>query len=644
MPSAGKMLLNPVRKGGGVQGIFDPANNYGEIRQVREIDPDEVKIRIIDAKKPYWIEVTDDYVDGDIEETMEGATNFIMVLHDPDGEWSKSGHFHYMEKGKSRIRRAETKVDGIDFRLAAAGRSGDDLTLTFEDALVADMRRIRGPIKATRGKVTRAEFIFSIARRVKGRRIKFFSPELHKKQKVAGMTAEEREEIEERRSEGGRIPRGAKLTVKGKRATWEQIKNMNTVLRVCGEMSAPPQATVAVVVACIVESTFKNLAGGHSTSSGILQLLSSTAKNTDTPARDVEAVVREFLLNGYWKYRPKGAIELANRTHMNAAQIAQACQGSAYPGRYAEYLDEAKKIVDAWGGDFSSEALYQKYEFKIEGREDGWSGCQRIAEEVGWRLFMVRGWLYYISEEDLLSNWARTRISEEHEAIIGHINFDCDAGKAVHEASFQAAIAKWGVPPGTPLVVEDSGVGDGRWLVASVRRKPYAPIADITLRRANPDKPEPRPELRPEQEQEDFVSEGGEAIDAIWKRAKYIHSKHYPYVWGGGHARAGLGPSGGGYDCSGGVAAVLEAANLIPSSWRSGVPASGTMATSWGKPGRGKYLTLWANNGHVYLEVKIDGKWKHLGTGDWGKGWRGMGINTRLHPHGGYTARHWPGL
>lgn len=62
--------------------------------------------------------------------------------------------------------------------------------------------------------------------------------------------------------------------------------------------------------------------------------------------------------------------------------------------------------------------------------------------------------------------------------------------------------------------------------------------------------------------------------------ANRLAAKNYPYVWGGGHAQAGVasvGQKGPGYnghrrgfDCSGSVAAVLAAANLWPAG--AGVP------------------------------------------------------------------------
>src|SRR4051794_1562138 len=66
-----------------------------------------------------------------------------------------------------------------------------------------------------------------------------------------------------------------------------------------------------------------------------------------------------------------------------------------------------------------------------------------------------------------------------------------------------------------------------------------------------------------------------------------------PYKWGGGHGKW----QDTGYDCSGSVSFVLASAGLL-----SGPLASGPLM-SWGEPGKGKWGTIYANQGHVFLEV-----------------------------------------
>lgn len=66
-----------------------------------------------------------------------------------------------------------------------------------------------------------------------------------------------------------------------------------------------------------------------------------------------------------------------------------------------------------------------------------------------------------------------------------------------------------------------------------------------------------------------------------------------PYVWGGGH----LSFASHGYDCSGAVSYVLHGAGLLDTTMVSGQLAA------WGDHGVGRWITIYANAEHVYMEV-----------------------------------------
>jgi hypothetical protein len=68
---------------------------------------------------------------------------------------------------------------------------------------------------------------------------------------------------------------------------------------------------------------------------------------------------------------------------------------------------------------------------------------------------------------------------------------------------------------------------------------------------------------------------------------------HLPYIWGGGHARF----VDTGYDCSGSLSFVFAAAGILRSSMVSGELAN------WGAAGPGKWVTVFANNGHTFMYV-----------------------------------------
>lgn len=104
-----------------------------------------------------------------------------------------------------------------------------------------------------------------------------------------------------------------------------------------------------------------------------------------------------------------------------------------------------------------------------------------------------------------------------------------------------------------------------------------------------------------------------------------------PYRRGGGHGRH----VDRGYDCSGSVAFVLREAGLLsPHKY----PTSGDFLR-WGRPGFGKWLTVYAKRGHVFL--MIGGlRFDTTGSG------RGVGPRWYSSPRrcSGFYVRHIPGL
>ena len=66
-----------------------------------------------------------------------------------------------------------------------------------------------------------------------------------------------------------------------------------------------------------------------------------------------------------------------------------------------------------------------------------------------------------------------------------------------------------------------------------------------------------------------------------------------PYKWGGGHGKW----KDSGYDCSGSVSYALHAAGLLDT------PLDSTGLESYGEPGRGTWVTIYANAEHTYMVV-----------------------------------------
>jgi hypothetical protein len=279
-------------------------------------------------------------------------------------------------------------------------------------------------------------------------------------------------------------------------------------------------------------------------------------------------------------------------------------------------------------------------------REDSWTCLQRLAQEVNWRCFCSAGAVWFISESELRKAKPRLVLSEQTLGVSA-IDFDIDNGKVRSQVSVTCRARRWAAPPGSVVQLSGLGPANGLWLVASVQRGLFDADATITLKRATQKLPEPAPEAAPtpttggRRSSRDAPGAASSPVRKVYAAALAMDAKHLPYVWGGGHGAAGV-PSGGGYDCSGSTCAILAAGGL--GFHRGGpVSTSGAIARGWGVPGRGEYLTVYANDVHVFVVFHTAKGDQHFGTGRWGKSWGGPGFNPTMHPTAGFSARHWPG-
>jgi peptidoglycan hydrolase-like protein with peptidoglycan-binding domain len=119
---------------------------------------------------------------------------------------------------------------------------------------------------------------------------------------------------------------------------------------------------------------------------------------------------------------------------------------------------------------------------------------------------------------------------------------------------------------------------------------------------------------------------GGDVVARVVRAANRIQSK--PYKYGGGHGRW----NDTGYDCSGSVSYALHGGGLLSSALTSG----GFM--SWGAPGKGRRITIYASPSHVYMV--IDGRrFDTTGRSETGSRWQASDRSSA-----GYVVRHPPGL
>lgn len=102
------------------------------------------------------------------------------------------------------------------------------------------------------------------------------------------------------------------------------------------------------------------------------------------------------------------------------------------------------------------------------------------------------------------------------------------------------------------------------------------------------------------------------------------------YIYGGGHKSF----RSRGYDCSGAVSYMLRGAKALAS------PLHSTLLMTWGEPGDGDWITVFAHPGHAYAVV-AGLRWDTSGPGEKGPRWR---TSMRSSAAGAYKVRHPEGL
>jgi peptidoglycan hydrolase-like protein with peptidoglycan-binding domain len=153
-------------------------------------------------------------------------------------------------------------------------------------------------------------------------------------------------------------------------------------------------------------------------------------------------------------------------------------------------------------------------------------------------------------------------------------------------------------------LVADGVVGPATWAALGVRGRPVLKRAHLRGRSTRPGRPA--------------------AIARAVRAANRIAG--LPYRYGGGHRTF----NDTAYDCSGSVSYVLHAAGRLSSPLDSG------SLMSWGAPGPGRWITVYAAPGHAFM--LINGR-RFDTSGSGGTRWQ-----REDRSGSGYVVRHPPGL
>jgi murein DD-endopeptidase MepM/ murein hydrolase activator NlpD len=458
--------------------------------------------------------VGDLLTDGRLEETMQGASALNLDLLDPGYEALGSGLFGT---------RVVCTLDGVDFRFTSLKVPDTDrLSVVFEHRLVSEMREHTGPIRAQRGKVTRAEFILLMLRELR-LPWTFICPELHVRQK--SPHPEQRIENPEPASEpsgAATLPQagrgaglsGTGITVKGAKPNSSQLDILNKALAAAGGTGSSDLAQAALVVALIQENDvgWNNPGYSDGRGRGPLSIIDSTARGIQGASGsglinvfDVAEISQHFLRSGF---AGSGGANAIARAHpdWSATKIATAVEAPQveYPHKWEA---EARAIVAAYkggasftGGGSSSQpaatVATATFEFArgTPGQSEDTFVCGgRLAKEVQWSFFVCgpRS-VYFVSDDALLK--ARPRYTIDPQTVgAGKLTFDIEVGARTviingkrqpkpGEAQLEAFLGRWEAPPGTVIELNGYGPADGRWLVDTVEHPLYSAKGVVHLR------------------------------------------------------------------------------------------------------------------------------------------------------------------
>jgi hypothetical protein len=466
-----------------------------------------------------------------LKDTIEGSSTVEVAIADKNWSLTDSGFFDADRNGRlDPIEVNYPEGSRYWWRLTslniAGQRGGAIVTMTFMERVAVHLMQHRGPLKTSRAKRTRAEFLKMLTDRVKaGGGIKFVSQELTVKQKVAAAEPEPEKSEEESREDKDRgINRSTKITF----SNWDggsvtlkpgELANAERALDEAFRHTQRERPLLALLEAGIVEAPFfRNPMDGDSSSVGFLQLLD--IHGPVSKRRDIAWVTMRFLNHGFTG--AGGAIALAKaHPDWSPGQIAQEVQGSAHPDRYEKVRDGAEQVLEAYGGEGGGGGdYYAQYNFEVGGpdnpRETFWDAMGRLAEEVKWALFIDGQNVYYDSEMTLIrqkpvaivkrgapttlgwsATWDQRRIATELRVDLMCDPLEFRAGEVLLLEGFG------------PASTGSSAKLPGRWLIKDIDRDVNAEFSSFTLKQPEDPAPEPRSELLQREEDEESDSESG---------------------------------------------------------------------------------------------------------------------------------------
>jgi hypothetical protein len=597
-----------------------------------------------------------------LDHTRVGAPTLAVTIQDPRWVVLDSGFFFADKTGK---------LLDLDIQYPNGGRywwrlnqfspngTNREIQLTFLPRGVAKLMGLFGPLQADRASKTRAEFLKMLCAKVP--EIEFYSKELDVKQPIGtakspahpGTKSSSKSPSKKAAKSKGLGANAKGLTCKGSALTATQTQVANIILQVGDQLSAPHNALVGAIYACMGETSLGNDAATYAGTGGA-QGPFQTLPGMYSGGHDVAAAAKDFF-QGKGAFGAPGAIAAANRgdpawmianeTEVNAVWLHS--HGDSYagyfPGGQSAGIAEAEAIVNGGGGSggtaggTTTAQVAQPYYFQVQAQEDYWTAMCRLAQEVNWELVVDGDRVYYDTDQVFITQKPAAVIGREDPTTVA---WSYDWVNRTVATNFTIQVLSddpFEFAAGEVLQVQDFGVAGtgstaspplpGRWLIDEITRTKGDLFSEFKLVQPTPPKPEPAPTYTSATSSSvpggsgtaslgDIAAATPKTAEAAYAAATYLAGLKLSYTKANRTMNKNGYPAGSSnLDCSGSVSWVLLAAGFpLPGNvtWGGWAPVSGDFFPGGAGgallAGPGQYMTIYYNAGHVFIRIHPQGK------------------------------------
>jgi hypothetical protein len=542
------------------------------------------------------------------------------------------------------------------------GRSGTSTTLVFWDAGSAALKLKTTPLSRSATSLNWKGWVTLMASEVAGTyrlipvvpRPNSTPPreEGEDAQTTAGWSAETRK----------------KVTVNGKPASHDQLKNMDISFARAVKEKAPGLAVLAMGCAGTKESGWEavmNRAG--SDYGGVFQ---GNVKSGLWDLNDTDGMARSFLLGGKG-FQGGGAIKLAREnSRYSPGRIALIVEGSA--SNFASFdagvrfydtaAREARANIELWSGvdlsqwskvtgpagtddGYGDTGNARPTEWR-RGRpntpESSLKSLSRNAAGLGQRAFVAADRLVAARDQDLILAAPHLAFAlDDYTFVAGRPDVQHDGNHLLTQITVPVFAAQWGAPPGSVVEVLEPGQIERTWLVQSVRCPSNSEVAEVVLQQPTTKIPKPPTATKTDEQ----LTGTAPQVAIKWAISK-LDVRELPSGSNNGPEVAKIIVDNGGsvgqpwcgYFCRG----ALRAAGLTPAVGMAAVQWIYNTSGAKGDVFRGRTSALQARPGdlailygtdvHVGLVEKVSGGRVHTIEGNTSTSDGKQGVSRKQHP------------